>query len=482
MIAESSLVRIRRSTFAALILVLAGAATCLGQLEIATDPTIISVISQGPIIDHVHGTPMPFSNPYGLAIDQQGNILIASASTSMVWEWFPAVNRFRRVAGQAQFGFAGDGGPAYDSEVNSPRDVAVDPAGNIYIADAQNMRIRMVDANGVITTVAGGAEIGNGFNGDNKAATSLLLCGPGRIATSFDGTLYISESCNNIIRKLVGGVLKTVAGTPPAARFLEVFDRPHNAAYDGDGGPATKAHLNSPAGIALDAAGNLYIADAGNNVVRKVAASTGIITTIAGNGTEGDGGDGGPARNASLSLDGIAVDQAGNLFLAGSRRVREIDVQTGYISTVAGTNTRGYNGDYISAASAELSLPMDVAVDKSGNLFIADNNNLRIRKVLFQVVGFGSEKIGSHSAKKTIKVVNTGAAPIQIDGVGISGPNAADFSMVNSCGAVLASHQTCMVGLTFVPSHVGERKSSLVITNGAEPVRKSVGLIGLGVP
>ena len=154
--------------------------------------------------------------------------------------------------------------------------------------------------------------------------------------------------------------------------------------YSGDGGPATSAQLNSPQGVAVDASGNFFIADTGNNRIRRVDAATGIITTVAGNGVGGYSGDGGPATSASLNQpNGVAVDSSGNLFIAdtGNHRIRRVDAVTGTITTVAGNGTQGFSGDGGAATSAELNFPYGVAVDGSGNLFIADTGNNRIRRV-----------------------------------------------------------------------------------------------------
>jgi sugar lactone lactonase YvrE len=430
---------------------------CMSQLEIQADPTLTTVISTG-----IYAGNYTVATTHGIAVDQDGNIFFSSFPNDAVWEWSQQYRSLTRAAGNQQSGYAGDGGPAFQAKLNSPYGVAVDNAGNLYIADEQNMRIRKVDTKGFITTVAGGGEYTGGYNGDNQSATSLRLCAPIRIALSGDGTLYISEECNNIVRKLVGGILTTVAGTPPAAPFLLGFkDNGENFGYDGDGGAATKAHLNKPTGIALDTSGNLYIADSGNYVIRKVSAATGTITTIAGKGKPGDSGNGGPATSAEVSPDGIAVDKAGNIFIAGYG-VRRIDAVSGYISAV----TEG---------------AMDVAVDATGNLYLAVGND-GIRKVLFGTVGFGSQKVGIRGSSHPIKIANVGNSVVKIASVGISGTNAGDYSMVSSCGQNVAPKQTCVVDVTLKPSGIGERQASLVITQADNALQTTVHLSGLGSP
>jgi sugar lactone lactonase YvrE len=230
----------------------------------------------------------------------------------------------------------------------------------------------------------------------------------------------------------------------------------------------------------LDAAGNLYIADTGNYVIRKVSAATGIITTIAGNGRPGDSGDGGPATSAEVSPEGIAVDKAGNIILAGYR-VRKIDAVTGHIGAVAGNGATGYSGDYIPAPLALLNTPVDVAVDTDGNIYIADNNNVRIRKVLFGTVGFGSQKVGSSSSSQAIKLVNVGGSAVQITKTTMSGSNAGDYSMVNSCGPKVDPAKSCTVSVNFKPTGTGERSASLIVSQ-AGGAQTAVGLLGFGQP
>jgi len=238
---------------------------------------------------------------------------------------------------------------------------------------------------GIISTVAGSASSGSGtggFSGDGGPATSASLWNPAGIAVDASGNLFIADTGNSRIRKVsAGGIVTTVAGNG-------------SYGFSGDGGPAISASLWSPAGIAVDASGNLFIADTYNNRVRKVSAS-GIITTVAGSGIPltagnvGFSGDGGPAISARLNSPyGVAVDASGNLFIADTynNRIRKVST-TGMITTVAGSggfggyNSGGYAGDGGPAASALLNQPYGVAVDTSGNLFIADNLNCRIRKV-----------------------------------------------------------------------------------------------------
>jgi N-acetylneuraminic acid mutarotase len=269
-------------------------------------------------------------------------------------------------------GYSGDGEAATSAELNAPFGAVVDSSGNLYIADADNNCIRKVTAStGIITTVAGNGT--EGYSGDGGAATSAELDTPTGVAVDTSGNLYIVDLNNDLIRKVTAstGIITTVAGNGTLG-------------YSGDGGAATSAELNSPFGVAVDASGNIYIADSGNNNIRKVTASTGIITTVAGNGTGGYSGDSGVATSAELNSPfGVAVDASSNLYIAdsGNNRIRKVAASTGIITTTAGNGTAGYSGDSGAATSAALYSPFGVAVDASGNIYIADTYNLVIRTV-----------------------------------------------------------------------------------------------------
>lgn len=306
-------------------------------------------------------------NALGVALDGAGNLYIAAPSLHRVRR-VDASGTITTVAGNGIRGFGGDGGPATGARLNTPVGVAVDGEGNLYIADRDNNRIRKVDASGSIVTVAGSGAAG--FGGDGGPATSATLRFPRRVAVDAAGNLFIADTDNNRVRRVdTSGVITTVAGNGTCCS-------------SGDGGPATDASLGFPRGVAVDGDGNLYIADRGNHRIRRVDPS-GIITTVAGTGIFGFTGDGGPATGAHLAFPtDVAVDGAGDLFIADTlnRRVRKIDA-SGVIITVAGTGTFGFSGDGGPATDASLALPAGVAVDGSGNLFIADPTSQRIRRV-----------------------------------------------------------------------------------------------------
>ncbi|MDX2031955.1 MAG: BACON domain-containing carbohydrate-binding protein [Blastocatellia bacterium] len=280
------------------------------------------------------------------------------------------------LAGTGAPGNRGDDGPATAAELTTQRGIAVDRAGNVYVADTNNRRVRKIAPNGVITAFAGTGELGS--SGDGGPAVGATFNAPTGLALDAAGNLYISDSNLNKVRKVgLDGKISTVAGSGRGF-----------GGYNGDNLPATEAELRGPQGLALDAAGNLYIADQGNHRIRKVNAADGRITTIAGNGELGFGGDDGPATSARFSNpSGVAVDAAGNVFVAdlGNLRIRRIGAADGRIQTIAGTGSPGYNGDGIAAKDAMLGLsfPSFLSVDPAGNLIIADRGNHRIRRIDF---------------------------------------------------------------------------------------------------
>jgi trimeric autotransporter adhesin len=302
--------------------------------------------------------------PSGVAFDAVGNLYIADLGNARIRK-VDTNGIITTVVGNGSGTYAGDGGAATNASLYNPTGVALDAVGNLFIADSYNHRIRKVDTNGIITTVAGN---GSGtYSGDGGAATNASLHYPWGVTFDAFGNFYIADQNNNYIRKVdTNGIISSVAGNG-------------NEGYAGDNGPATNASIRYPASVALDAADQLYFAEFFGSRVRKVDTN-GIISTFAGGGS---GTDGGAATNASLiNPAGVAFDSSGNLYISdlGGNCVRQVD-NSGMITTVAGSGGEGYSGDGGAATNASLAGPRGIALDAFGGLIIADSNNNRIRKV-----------------------------------------------------------------------------------------------------
>ena len=337
-------------------------------------------VSPEGVIDTVAGTGLPLSfgdgglainasiaPSQGVAVDGSGNLFIAETSGNRVRQVSPD-GTIRTVAGNGFEGFSGDGGPAFNASLGFPEGVAVDDAGNLFIADTENLRIRQVSPDGIIETVAGSGLVV--FAGDGGPAAAATLDSPQDIAVDAVGNLFIADTGQHRIRQVsLDGTIRAVAGNGMGG-------------FSGDGGMAADASLGFPQGVTIDAAANLFIADSRNDRIRMVSPN-GTIRTVAGNGIPFFFGDGGPAIAASLAVPGdVAVDVAGNLFIADSfnQRVRRVGLD-GIIQTVAGNGTNGFSGDGGPAVGSSLGQPAGLVVDIVGTLFIADTGNHRVRRI-----------------------------------------------------------------------------------------------------
>ncbi|UCG21992.1 MAG: hypothetical protein JSU80_05300 [Deltaproteobacteria bacterium] len=304
--------------------------------------------------DNILATLARLNYPFGLHLDASGNLYIADTYNHRIRKVNAKTGIITTVAGTGSKGFTGDGGPATSARLRYPFSVYVDSAGNIYIADTYNYRIRKVDGQTqIITTVVGDGSAK--FRGDGGLAVDASIMKTYDVAVDKEGNLYIADSHSHCIRKVdaTTGIIDTVVGQGTIAGF------------SGDGGLATDARLNTPTGVHVDASGNIYVSDTKNDVIRKVDATTQIINTVAGNGIAGFSGDGGLATQARLDYpEGVWVDSSGNIFIVDTEncRVRMVDGTTAIITTIAGTYWCGYNGSNKPATDAALYYPSEVSV------------------------------------------------------------------------------------------------------------------------
>ncbi len=348
-----------------------------GRVRLISGGTISTIGGNGAYRFSGDGGPASgatLNGPQGMARDTQGNLYIADFNNNRVRKIAPD-GTMSTFAGNGFLRYTGDGGPATAASLNGPRSVATDANGNVFIVDSNNHAIRKVNAAGTISTVAGGR---SGSSGDGGQATAAAFYYPQAVVVDTAGNLFIADSGNNRVRKVSFlSIVSNYAGNGTQG-------------FSGDNGVATSAMLNSPQGLVLDAAGNLYIVDSGNNRIRKVTSS-GTISTFAGNGTNGFSGDGGQAASATLNFGyppyaSLTFDAAGNLYFTdgGNGRVRRV-TPNGIISTVAGG---GQLGDGSPATQASLQMPAGVVVDPAGNIFISDGSANNVREVLAAATTF----------------------------------------------------------------------------------------------
>ncbi len=398
-IADASNFRVRLVDTAGLIHDFAGGGTSFGDgpaaLALLEDPTGIAVDNAGDVVttlkigkqvkritakgavttvagvgpstsggDNIGATAAALLEPFGIVSDGAGNLYVSDVIDTRIRK-VSASGTITTVAGNGLFGSSANNG--LPAEVGEPTGLAMDGNGNLYYCQGEESLVRVITPQDVVKTDAGGGPANS--LGDGGSATTASLRVPLGVAADGAGNLYIADTYNNRIRRVDNqGNITTFAGMGAGG-------------YSGDNGPATSAQLYEPYQLAFDSSGNLYVADEGNNRIREIAPN-GTITTVAGNGVLGFAGDGGPANAAAIAAPtGIAVDAAGNLYIACylSATIRMVSAATGVISTIAGTGSAGFGGDGGPATGAQLTAPLSLALDGSGNIYFTDQGNYRVR-------------------------------------------------------------------------------------------------------
>jgi sugar lactone lactonase YvrE len=431
----------------------------------------------------VNGAPptgVVLNHPYGIAADPSGNVYVSDSDNYMVDEYVKSAGKVNFFAGNGTPGYSGDGGTATLAKITHPYGIAKGSNGDVYIADTNNCLVRVVNTASppTISTFAGLTIGGNAghcaFAGDGGSATAAELYYPYGVAVDSSGNLYIADYYNYAVRKVsTAGVITTIAG------ILGV------SGYGGDGGPATSALLSSPTAVAVDPAGNVFIADYNNCRIRGVNAVTGIITTVAGNGSCGFGPDGVATSVPVVNPQGIAVDANDNLFISdNTNRVRWVS-PSGIMTTIAGASNGapGYNGDGGLATLALLWTPTGVALDQSGNILVSDYNNFRVRSISpFSALNtsasnllFGLTNVGATSSPDNFTVSALG--PVSIANIAAS-PN---YSEADNCPTNMTNGQTCTMYVYFAPTASGNLSGNITFnTNGFFSQITTVNLSGLG--
>jgi hypothetical protein len=414
--------------------------------------------------DGLPATSSPIFLPFGVAVDPGGNVFIADSSNNRIRRVDAASQLMSTVAGDGNAGNSGDGGLATLASLSLPTSVVLDGAGNLYFADSNNHAIRMVNAaTGIITTVAGisGAP---GYSGDGGQATLAHLDTPDAVAIDpVNGYLYISDTGNDVIRRvdMSSGIISAFAGN-------------HVAAYLGDGGPAVSASLNGPWSATVGPDGQVYIADQNNHCIRKVALD-GTISTIAGNGTSGFSGDGGSASAALLnSPAATAIDVAGNIYIAdsGNNRVRKINAVSNEIDTIAGNTTETFSGDGGPANQAGIYGPYALVLDGSGNLYVSDvfHNRIRLISSNSAVLNFPTIRVQRVSATQNQELENDGNLPLNISALDpVVNSQLDPVATTCSTSTPLDSALNCILGAQFAPTIIGNNVQGFITVTSDSP-------------
>jgi len=466
---------------ATLLFSLSTAASAQGILTVVPTRSVATTVGTGTLGNSGNGaaaTSATLADPSAVAFDTAGNLYLADAQNHVIREVLKASGNIVLCAGTGVEGYGGDGAAATAAFLDTPTGVAVDTAGNVYIADSHNHRIREVAATtGIITTIAGSGT--HGFAGDGAAATAAQLYDPMGVAVDKSFNVYIADTNNQRIREIAAatGIINTIAGDGE-----ELFS--------GDGATATAAVLDSPTGVAVDASGNVYIADRHNQRIREISGTT--INTIAGSGAASFSGsfagDGAAATAATLAKpSGVSVDANGNIYIAdtGNQRIRELGggapgSSGNVIATILGSGQQGFGADTTAPNGINLNAPKTVAPDSLGNLAISDKLNQRIRSAALPTLSYVADPVGILSPTQSVTLGNTGTAAISVASLSFTGPfTTATGGTCSALPVSLAAAATCTENIGYLPAAAGAATGSVVFS-GAGVVPQTILLAGTG--
>jgi trimeric autotransporter adhesin len=465
------------------------------RLYSGSNLTIATVVGNGTVGDGGPATSASLHFPRSPALDSQGDLFITDAQNNRIREVNATTQVISTVVGNGipcpqPTQTCGDGGPATSASIYVPRTVTIEPSGNLLVADANDNRIREVVA-GTITTIAGtGAACVTWPCGDGGPAINALLNNPRSPVLDSVGNIYFVDAVDNRVRKIdTNGIITTVAGNGPNGDAPVGYGA---GSYTGDGMAAVSSTLSVPLGVDIDSSGNLYIADTLNNAIRRIDAVSQIITTVAGNGTAAFSGDGGPATSASLNApDRVSLNAAGNFFISdtNNNRIRRVDGTTQIITTFAGNGILGFGGDGGPALSASFANPTGVIVTNQGNMYVGDLFNNRIRLVLLNpnvslsssTVPFVNQPIDM-SAMMPVTVTNSGDAPLTISSIAISSGAFSPSTSATPCPvatATLAVGASCVIEIAFMPTQFTPPYTGTITITDNGPTPGSVQTIDL---